>query len=234
MEDDHGPPRARKRTCLSGSKGFAAERHHRSREAPLLLDNTSTSPEPAIPEALPSATMTKGYLPPRQEQGVSDAKEEENQHRSLGMMGTGGSTSKKRSLNPGQGMMNSGRDMMHPYIVPAVGAAAEDDLRGIICRAPPPRIFRTSQEQPEAAATPKTWDATSPSSDSYSDTMTKERGTECLVDAQKKPRHPYSFEIPKVSDFSRALRSICFPKTGVQACPVEIVCCKRVDRFATL
>jgi hypothetical protein len=212
MGDDHSPPRARKRACFSGSKRFAAEHHHRSHEVPLLLNNTSTSPEPAMPASLASATMTTDYLPPRQEQEVLDANEKENEYRSLGTMDTGENTSKQSSLNPGQGMMNSGRDMMHPYIVPAAETAAEDDLRDVLCRAPPPRSFRTSREQQGAAATPKTWDAISPSSDSYSNTMTKQRGTECSADAQMIPQHAYSFEIPKVSDFSKALEAFAFPK----------------------
>jgi len=213
MVDDHSPSRARKRTCLSGSKGFAAERHHRSREAALLLNSTSTSPEPAMPAPLPSAKMAKDYLPPRQEHGVLlDANEEENEYPCLGMMGTGGKTSKQNYLNPGQGIMNSGRDMMHPYIVPAAETAAEDDLRDVLCRAPPPRSFRTTHEQQEAAATPKPWDAISPSSNSDSNTMSKQRGTECSADAQTKLRHPYSFEISKLSDFSLALKAFAFPK----------------------
>jgi hypothetical protein len=159
-----------------------------------------------MPAPLPSVTMTTNHLPLRQEQGVLDAKEEENEYRSVGMMDTGENTSKQSSLNPGQGMMNSGRDMMHQYVVPAAKTAAEDD------RTPPPQSFRTTHEQQEAAATPKLSDAISLSSDSYSNTASKQRGTECLVDAQKKPRHPYSFEIPKVSDFSRALEAFAFPK----------------------
>jgi hypothetical protein len=165
-----------------------------------------------MPGTSPSATMTKDHLPPRQEREVLDVKEEENEYRSLGMIGTGGHTSNQSALNPGQGMMNSRRDIMHPYIVPAAETAAEDNLRGIICRAPPPRSFRTTHEQREAAATPKLWDAISPSSNSYSNSMTEQRGTECSAGAQKKPRHHNSFEISKVSDFTRALEAFAFPK----------------------
>lgn len=132
--------------------------------------------------------MAKDHLPPRQERGVLDANEEENEYRSLGMMGTGRNTSKQSSLNPGQGVMSSRRDMMHADIVPAAETAAEDDLRGIICRTRPPRSFSTSHEQQEAAAKLKSWDADSPCSDSYSNTMTGYRMLGRCAEGTPKPQ----------------------------------------------
>ncbi len=212
MEDVHSPPPARKRTCISASKRSAAECHHRSREAPLLLNNTSISPQPTMRGSLPSATMTKDHLYLRQEQAVLDANEEENEYRSLRMMGTGGNTSKQSSLKPGQGMMNSRRDTMHPYNVPSAETPAGDDLRGIICRAPPPRISRTSHEQEEVTTILKPCDPIFPSSDSCSNIMTEQQGTKCFVDAQRKPRSPNSFETPKLSDFSLAPEALSSPE----------------------
>jgi hypothetical protein len=135
-------PRKLGYSCYSRRKHFDPDSYAPSRgRPPLQNNNTSPSPEPVMPGAWPSATLTDDRLS-QNKRARFPAVQEGYEYRGLGMMGTSAwdvspstlsrNASNQRSYNPSQGMMPSDLYLLEPYTVAAAENAAEDNLRRIM------------------------------------------------------------------------------------------------------